>query len=136
MQLGLAQLRMGASGAEVEASHTVFSGGKGDLSWTNSTSLVEQQGESSSPGERSGMGTRGSSEPWGRIPRSAGLTRGTAVPTPLDNCPVEASHARSRTGLEEVGGQFIEHHSADQHPVMSTAVADDHALASSGPGVE
>jgi hypothetical protein len=77
VQLALAQWRMGAG---VEASHTIASGGKGDLSSTNSTSLFEQQGESSSPEERSGMGTRGTSEPWGRIPRSVGLTRGAAAP--------------------------------------------------------
>jgi hypothetical protein len=65
VQLALAQWRIGAS-------HTAFPGGKGDLSSTKPTAIVEQQGESSSPVERSGMGPRGSSEPWGRIPRSVG----------------------------------------------------------------
>ena len=37
-------------------------------------------------------------------------------------------------GLEEIGDQFIEDHSADQHRVRSNVAAGDHALANSGPG--
>ena len=134
MQLALAQWRMGSRCVEVEASHTAFSGGKGDLSSTKPTSVVEQQGESSSPTERSGMGTHGASEPWGRIPRSVGLTRGAAAPAALRSRPAEPSHEGSRMGLEEVGSLLIEDCPVGSHRVTWNAVAGDHALANSGPG--
>src|SRR6266851_3780559 len=120
---------MGSSCVEVEASHTAFSGGKGDLSSTNPTSIVELRGESSSPVERSGMGPRGPSEPWGRIPRSVGLTRGAAAPAPLRSRPTEPSRERSRTGLEEVGDRLIAYRPGGSHQVRSNAAAGDHALA-------
>jgi hypothetical protein len=53
---------------------------KGGFVFDKSHTPVCQRGESSSPAERSGMGPHGASEPWGRIPRSVGLTRGAAAP--------------------------------------------------------
>jgi hypothetical protein len=109
-------------------------GGKGDLSSINPTSIVEQQGESSRPVERSGMGTHGTSEPWGRIPRSVGLTRGAAALLRSAADPPSPSHEGSHMGLEEVGCQLIEHHSAAEHRVRSNVAAGDHELANSDPG--
>jgi hypothetical protein len=100
------------------------SGGKGDSSWTNPTCVTWKQGESSSPGERSGMGTHGTSEPWGRIPRSVGLTRGTAVPTPRTSDEVERSVC-----------QFTLTHPDGPHRTRSNdAAAGGRELASCGPG--
>jgi len=100
------------------------SGGKRDLSSTNPTSICLKQGESSSSEERSGMGPHGASEPWGRIPRSVGLTRGTAVPDP-----------RSTEKVERTVCSFMLSPPDGLHRMRpSVAVVGGHALSSSGPG--
>jgi hypothetical protein len=71
------------------------------------------------------MGTRGASEPWGRIPRSVALTRGTAVPRPVG------------TGWVVVGAPhvFMGRRSCGQHRQLSSGgAAGGHAVANSDPG--